>query len=510
MYELLQSLKSKLKSVVVWVVGLMIPLTFAAAVQLQSTPSNLSPQDGSVLRAKITDTATTMTIEPVIKYVNGVRTTGCFNTGSGFLLVEDFGGQNEYISFNGNSCSSSNITTLSNLRRGLNPTSTTGSLAGGVGLSFDAGASVRVVDFTTIYTNSVYIDVRNYMTGSGLVLCTDTVFNCIQFPSVTTTQRDAMKQVQNGQIVYNTTTSTLDQRTGNAWSSIAAGSTPNASTTVTGKVELGTINEHINATSSGTEANLVVATVNLTGGLITDGAYGLIPILGTGGNLAVGLGGTGSGNMATGGLLITQGSGAMKVLTATEAGSGGSIISNGAGWTTTSRDISVVTATTASSSTITALTATDFDQNYTIPANPAVGDMYDIWIAGNFTAETGDEIRLNFQLNDAEAGDAPRHICRWDGLAASNVHAQFIIHGRLIVQAIGASGRIVIAASCVYGEADDGASEIDMDEGEVGIGEWAIDTTADLLLELTAITNSSASPPYEATLMQFAVTRMNQ
>lgn len=139
----------------------------AIAAELTTTPDSIQNADESRLRVSISQSATTITLEPVKKWVNGVRTSGCINTSKGFAVIED-GNIYEYISFGTNSCNSTtNVTTLTDVRRGLSPT--TASFAAGTGLSWDAGASFRVIDYTIIYNQMMKKDLANVCTASGCI-----------------------------------------------------------------------------------------------------------------------------------------------------------------------------------------------------------------------------------------------------------------------------------------------------------------------------------------------------
>lgn len=66
-----------------------------------------------------------------------------------------------------------------------------------------------------------------------------TTFAWLKAKSLTTTQRDALTP-STGLIIYNSTAWALEQYIGGSWQSFATGTTPNASTTVAGKVEQAT------------------------------------------------------------------------------------------------------------------------------------------------------------------------------------------------------------------------------------------------------------------------------
>lgn len=61
----------------------------------------------------------------------------------------------------------------------------------------------------------------------------------LKLPSLTTAQRDSLT-ASNGFLIYNSTTNTVQQYIAGAWSDVGDTGTPNASTTVAGKVEAST------------------------------------------------------------------------------------------------------------------------------------------------------------------------------------------------------------------------------------------------------------------------------
>ena len=227
------------------ILTMLLPLHAFAAGVVTKTPTNIQAADETVLRAFISATATTITLEPVVKYVNAVKTNGCVNTGSGFAVISD-AGRGEFISFGTNSCNSTtNVTTLTNVRRGLNPT--VGGFASGTGMVFDAGSKFRVTDWPVFYNNAVYKDIPVYTQGSGAYLCGSTTQPCIFPGEYTTAQVNAF--------TFGTTTNDkfhilYDNTIGagryynpatNAYENLGgSGSVVNATTTTAGKVEVAT------------------------------------------------------------------------------------------------------------------------------------------------------------------------------------------------------------------------------------------------------------------------------
>lgn len=131
---------------------------------LTTTPTEaLEAQDDGVLEIGIAAADTTIKVSPIKKWVNGIETTGGFDSTSGFCMIIDSAGRNEYISFNTASINSDNVTTLTDVRRGLSPTSAT--FTAGTGLDFDAGARIFIVDYPIIWQNLVTKDTAQTITG---------------------------------------------------------------------------------------------------------------------------------------------------------------------------------------------------------------------------------------------------------------------------------------------------------------------------------------------------------
>ena len=231
--------------------------TFAA--QLDKPPTSVAASDSGFLDATITATATTITISPIEKWVNGVKTEGCFDTGSGVVLIRDGAGRSEHVSFGTKTCSATYITTLSDIRRGLNPTSSSGSFAAGVGIQFAAGSSIRVVDWPGFYNSAMYKTNRNLLTQSGKIMSTAITSHAIlRLNSATTAQRDAFRDPGNGEMFYNTSLGVFQGYEDGAWVSMIGSGTIRGSEVAAGKFEGASRDEQYNSTQSGgTNAMLV-------------------------------------------------------------------------------------------------------------------------------------------------------------------------------------------------------------------------------------------------------------
>ncbi len=118
--------------------------------ELTSNPNTVvQNQDDGVLDASITATATSCTISPVKKWINGVLTTGGFDSTQAFVKIIDSTGRYEFASYGTKSVSAANITTLSDMRRGLSPSAAT--ITAGTGMAFDANTRIYVVDYAYMW-----------------------------------------------------------------------------------------------------------------------------------------------------------------------------------------------------------------------------------------------------------------------------------------------------------------------------------------------------------------------
>lgn len=108
-------------------------------------------------------------------------------------------------------------------------------------------------------------------------------------PRLTTAERDALTGLLGGEIIYNTDDSVLNQYIGGAWGTMASGTTPNASETVAGKVEIATNAEMGAGTSTGgSGAKLIPPNDQLVKTSSGAGDENKIAVLDSSGQFAVG------------------------------------------------------------------------------------------------------------------------------------------------------------------------------------------------------------------------------
>jgi hypothetical protein len=226
--------------------------------------ASVQNQDDGVLDASITAAATSCTISPVKKWVNGVLTTGGFNSSAGFVKMIDSTGRYEFASFDTKSVSATNITTLSGMRRGLSVTAA--GYVAGTGQVWDANTRIYVCDYATMWQDLV--DTTSTQTIAGTKTFTAPILitgstSYTGVPEMTTAQRTALTPGQAG-FVYDTDLGQMYKFEGGAWAAVDTGTLSNGSTTVAGKYEEATVAEQGTATATGaTGARLVPAVANL-------------------------------------------------------------------------------------------------------------------------------------------------------------------------------------------------------------------------------------------------------
>lgn len=126
----------------------------------------------------------------------------------------------------------------------------------------DGTASDNTIEFSTDATVNpiIYVDDSNQSMYKGNRGDDEGAAGDFQIgkPRLTTAERDALTGVFDGMEIYNNTDGVFQDRVGGAWVNRAAGATPNASETVTGKVRLNTAAR----TDSATDTDAGDPTVN--------------------------------------------------------------------------------------------------------------------------------------------------------------------------------------------------------------------------------------------------------
>ncbi len=461
------------------------------AADLTSTPTDLRPADQGVLRTSITAAATTITIEPIVKWVSGIKTKGCFDTPAGFIYITDTIGRQEWASYGTKACSSGNVTTLTDVRRGLTGTGAA-SFLGGTGMAWDAGALIRVTDYPLLFTQSVYDDVVNTMGGSGAIVGSVTTQSHVFWPATTTAQRDAYSY--NGpastmQIANNSTEGTAQYSLdgGTTWINFGSGSVINATKISAGKVQLPELFHYRSSTGASTQLGdtgspLVVALSDLissssgataSGRVVTTNELGVF-------HPSVGSTGTGGTSASSGALLTTAGT---NPYTPIYPATDGEVVtvSNG---TFLTKPVEVdVTYISTALSTATGSSIGAFpnwsDESYTIPADSvAVGDVFIIEGSIEWDMVGGKTIRTVLNLGSIE-------IARTDTNATVNSNQAVHFRAMITVRSIGAGGTVVGDIYTVTADANN--AEL----GASGQSTKAFDTTANQEIKIGGLFSAS-------------------
>lgn len=359
--------------------------------EVTTTPIAVAYRDEGFLAAGISASATSITIGGIYKYVSGVKTLQGFDSTSGYAEIS-YGDRREIISFGASSVNATTkVTTLSDIRRGLPQTNNTANFTAGTGLVWPKGATIRVIDYSNYIHNTVFSDTTQTITGkktmSGGLVISGTTYP-LKLSEYTTTERDNLTP-EEGMLIKNSTTGTIQQYSGGTWASVGTDATANGSTTVAGKFEEATQAEQAALTATGaTGARLVPAVANLVVAGAGAGDSGKIPILGTDGALAVTVGGTGLTTLTANNLIV--GAGASDVTFIAPGANGTVLKSNGTTATfaaPTYYDQTVFCSGTSSANagaSSTSIVTVDTHQ-YTIPANDLVsGVAYEFEFVGRY------------------------------------------------------------------------------------------------------------------------------
>lgn len=272
--------------------------------------ASVQARDDSVLNAGIAAADTTITVAPQYKWVAGVKTQGGFDSTAGFCMITDGSGAFEYISFDANSVNSTTkVSTLTGVRRGLSPVAATYTAA--TGIAWDAGSRIFIVDYPLMWQNMVNSDGTQTITGTktfSAPLIVSGTASYLQPPSLTTAQRTSLSG--SPKIVYDSDLGVHYQNIGGAWSTFATGTTVLAANNTAGKVDIATAAEVAAGTATdATSGGLNVIPVSIVKPTSTGAVSGTVPCLNTSVMLDGTLGGLGAATPALGTVLIGAGAG---------------------------------------------------------------------------------------------------------------------------------------------------------------------------------------------------------
>ena len=258
---------------------------------LTNPPVAVSSFDSGRLAAGISAAATTITISPIYKTVNGVRTKQGLDTTSGIALITQ-GDFTERVSFEGASVNATTkVTTLTTCTRGLSATSTSASFTGGTGRAWPKGAKFTVVADVSYFQSSVYTTVPNSFSAKQ-TFAAGADFTSVtrppKLPTLSQAQENALTP-EEGMMWKNSDTGTNRQYVGGSIVDIGDAGTPNGSTTVAGKFEAATAAQRATGTGTGETGALLIPTndalVKTSSGA---GDENKIPVLDATGKLASG------------------------------------------------------------------------------------------------------------------------------------------------------------------------------------------------------------------------------
>ena len=360
------------------------------------------------------------------------------DTLSGGILRIRWGSFREDIHFTGSTVNATtNRVTLQGVTRNICPHYTDRIVSCGNGRNWGKGAIVELIQDARLFNLKADIDRVNLLTGSGQISGTGTGQAIVDLPCVTSSQRDSMTNVSDGQIICNSTLGTFQYRAANTWISFGSGSTINASETQAGKVQLSTLAALRALTSTGSTGALNVIPMkwvlkNGTGAL----SAGYIPSLGSDGAIHVSLGGTGSGSWVGSGVLIGNG---RKDFTQVQPGNTGNLLtSNGQEWVSSpaSSCVPLYIPTADSNQAGAGSTAeVEVSRNYTITGGTLrVGDKIIFEADGSYAAQTNPSA-LRLKLGSTT-------IATMSGVTASGLQRPMTLRGEFVVRSIGASGTV--------------------------------------------------------------------
>lgn len=380
---------------------------------------------------------------------------------------------------------STNRVTLDGVTRNLCTGRTTTFTSCGNGQYFSRGAVVELSVDARLINLKVARDLLNTMSGSGQITSSQTDRAWIDANSVTTTQRDAFVSgaLSDGNIVYNTTVGTMQYRAGGAWISFGSGSTINATEAVRGVSELATVSEQTDGATAGTTgAPLVVQSRYLVETSTGAGTAGRIPVFNSVGYLDVRAGGTGTGGVLTGHILIGRGVNVPSTLSPT-ANSGRILRSNGASWKPVPLAIFVLDNSVAAGTSTGASYVNEGQvYRYTFPANYfEAGDQIRMSIRGVQESDVTYALRLRF--GGFNSGTTLVSLGVGSTTTSSDDTAYRVL-SNITVRTIGASGTAVGDMEYVH---DGNAAEDYTGQADGGVPPTSItvDTTAQVRLTFT-------------------------
>jgi len=350
-----------------------------------------------------------------------------------------------YYSLATRNTSTNTVTLTGTVLRNLCPYSTRTYTSCGNGRNWGKGAIVELNQDARLFNLKANVDRANVFTASGGVTFSGS--GSFRVPNyANTTERDRQNpNPRDGQLAYHVASGSFIQRVGSAWLAVGSATTPNATEAVAGKVELPTLAELQNRTATGSTGAPTVLSLNW---LVKNGTgtttAGRIPQLNINGVLSATLGGTGVRNPSSGGVLIAQGSGAMKTVAGTT--SGNVLRYNGGTKNWESQSLSacqLLYANTASAADVGANDTAEFnfDKTYSLAANALnAGDLIHIRGAGRWVSDSGN---VTFRVKMGSTA----HVLVFTGASAGNLAKTFTFDTAVHVRTVGAAGTLLPQSS---------------------------------------------------------------
>jgi hypothetical protein len=448
---------------------------------LTSPPTAVAPFEKGRLAAGISASATTITVSPIYKTVNGVRTKQGFNSTSGIAIISH-GDFTERISFEGASVdATTKLTSLTTCVRGLSATSTTASFAGGTGRIWPKGAKITLVADVAYFQSGVFTNVANTFTAlqtfpQGI----NVSGKYVQLPVFAdATARDvAIASPSNGMMVYNTGTGTIQQYIAGAWTDVGDTGTANASTTVAGKAEEAVLSEVSAGTAAGGTGARLFINPSLVKKSSSGAAEGNIVALNASTVVDPSIGGTGRATLTANSVLLGDGTSPVQLIAPST--SGNLLTSNGTTWQSSvpavqNADVRSVSTTDSAVVGASVSTENDMATNYSITANDwAVGAVYKFVFHVVHVIASGN---LTFKLKLGSTALYTFGTITTTGTQSTNVE------GYIVCRSTGGSGTVH-----VVGRRESVAvlETMNTATGAIAGSTTTIDTTATLALQMSA------------------------
>ena len=489
--------------IVLWVIAFMT-LRFASAAQITNWNNNNNPS--MHLDVNVTPSMTTG-IKIASPEKNGESYQLPTLSGAMFRLRKQFGDATffEDIYSATGSIASDGVITLYGVVRNVCPQYPDRIVSCGDGEQFYAGDVIETnIDArnlnwkANINTTNTFERLQSFgsgaqITGSGYTF---------GLSRLTTTERDALTNVNDGRVIYNKTLVTAQVRAGGTWISFGSGTTVAATEAIAGKVEAATVADQLAKTALGdSNALLCIQPRYLTSSgsklASPNNSYqsGRIPILNTSGALAASLGGLGRTNPSSGSLVVGAGSGAVNLISAS-ANSGDTLRSNGTSWFPTDPVLQFLDYRLAANSTVYAGTTAEktLYQFAMSGSKLKAGSVINIHVSGTHNGPVAAIVRLRI-------GSATGAVmAATTGDLSAGASQNRIFDGSVTIRTIGAGG--TAAGNFLYGPIASAVMEAPTSTSDV-----SVNTTGSVRFTVTVqwlATNGSDEGHYEqayATLM---------